>query len=101
MRNMLLCLAAAFSLLIVAPGVASAGTMEPIAQIVPPIPSIDGNAPLIFVAGGCGAGFHRGPRGGCRRNYYGRPVYRHPVRHYRRCVVRRTPYGPRRICRYY
>jgi hypothetical protein len=27
---------------------------------------------VVQVAGGCGAGFHRGPRGGCRRNgYYG------------------------------
>jgi len=30
----------------------------------------------IPVAGGCGAGFHRGPRGGCRRNgYYGGVYY--------------------------
>jgi hypothetical protein len=30
----------------------------------------------IPVAGGCGAGFHRGPNGGCRRNgYYGGRYY--------------------------
>jgi hypothetical protein len=30
----------------------------------------------IPVAGGCGAGFHRGPNGGCRRNgYYGGTYY--------------------------
>ena len=26
-------------------------------------------------AGGCGVGFHRGPYGGCRPNYYGGPGY--------------------------
>ena len=27
------------------------------------------NADIIHVAGGCGAGFHRGPYGGCLANY--------------------------------
>ncbi len=27
------------------------------------------NADIIEVAGGCGAGWHRGPYGGCLRNY--------------------------------
>ena len=27
------------------------------------------NSDVIEVAGGCGAGWHRGPYGGCRRNY--------------------------------
>jgi len=27
------------------------------------------NASIIPVAGGCGAGFHRGPYGGCLQNY--------------------------------
>ena len=27
------------------------------------------NADIIEVAGGCGPGWHRGPYGGCRRNY--------------------------------
>jgi hypothetical protein len=30
---------------------------------------------IVQVAGGCGAGWHRGPNGGCRRNYA------HPARH--------------------
>ena len=32
---------------------------------------------IILVAGGCGAGFHRGPNGGCRRNggYVAAPAY--------------------------
>jgi hypothetical protein len=100
MRNAILCAAAAFSLL-VAPGMATAGVTEPVARIVPPMTSVDGNAPLIFVAGGCGAGFHRGPRGVCRRNYYGHPVYRRHVRRHRECVRRWTHYGWRTVCRYY
>ncbi|WP_420966716.1 GCG_CRPN prefix-to-repeats domain-containing protein [Bradyrhizobium sp. B120] len=27
------------------------------------------NSDVIAVAGGCGGGWHRGPYGGCRRNY--------------------------------
>ncbi len=27
------------------------------------------NSDVIAVAGGCGAGWHRGPYGGCQRNY--------------------------------
>jgi hypothetical protein len=35
---------------------------------------------IIPVAGGCGAGFHRGPAGGCRRNgYYGGVYYGTPA----------------------
>lgn len=42
-------------------------------QAMPLAPLDQGQAGLtIQVAGGCGAGWHRGPRGGCRRNgYYG------------------------------
>jgi len=43
------------------------------------------------IAGGCGPGWHRGPYGGCRRNWG--PVGR-------RCWFRPTPYGPRRVCRW-
>ncbi|HUI22544.1 MAG TPA: hypothetical protein VLZ74_16070 [Methylocella sp.] len=43
------------------------------------------------VAGGCGPGWHRGPWGGCRRNWG--PVGR-------RCWFRPTPWGPRRVCRW-
>ncbi|MGH6848348.1 MAG: GCG_CRPN prefix-to-repeats domain-containing protein [Methylocella sp.] len=42
------------------------------------------------VAGGCGLGWHRGPYGGCRRNWGA----------WRRCFFRRTPWGPRRVCRW-
>ena len=31
-------------------------------------PAVSGD--LVLVAGGCGAGWHRGPYGGCRRNGY-------------------------------
>ena len=36
-----------------------------------PLPPLEGtpNASIIPVAGGCGAGFHRGPYGGCLQNY--------------------------------
>jgi hypothetical protein len=49
---------------------------------------------VVLVAGGCGAGFHRGPNGGCRRNGYGAAA---PVYHYhggRRCWWR----GGIRVC---
>jgi hypothetical protein len=41
----------------------SAGAM-PLAPLAPAA-----NADIIEIAGGCGAGWHRGPYGGCRRNY--------------------------------
>jgi len=100
MRNAIFCAAAAFALLVTL-GMTSAGATETVARIASPMTSVDGNLPLIFVAGGCGAGFHRGPRGGCRPNYYRGPVYGPPVHHYRRCVRRWTRYGWRRFCRYY
>ena len=46
------------------------------------------------IAGGCGYGWHRGPWGGCRRNW--RPLPGRGVR----CWFRRTPWGPRRVCRW-
>ncbi|MBP2149647.1 hypothetical protein V5F63_07045 [Xanthobacter autotrophicus DSM 597] len=45
------------------------------------------------VAGGCGIGWHRGPWGGCRPNYW-RP-YWGP----RYCWWRPGPWGPVRVCR--
>ena len=54
---------------------ASAGAM--------PFPPLADQTPSAYTltAGGCGAGFHRGPNGGCRPNgggaYYGHP-YAHP-----------------------
>ena len=93
MRRSILCLAAAFSIM-AAPGVASAGAMAPVAQSAVQVAPAGGN--LILVAGGCGAGFHRSPRGYCRPNRYV-----HPVHHVRRCVTRWTHHGWRRFCRYY
>ena len=48
---------------------------------------------LTRVAQGCGPGGHRGPGGFCRPNFGPRP-FMGP-----RCFVRRTPWGPRRVCR--
>jgi hypothetical protein len=40
------------------------------AQAVPRAPlGVPANGDVITVAGGCGAGRHRGPYGGCLRNY--------------------------------
>jgi hypothetical protein len=44
------------------------------------------------VAGGCGYGWHRGPWGGCRRNW--RPLPGRGVR----CWFHPSPWGPRRVC---
>ena len=43
--------------------VAGAANAMPLTPIAPE------NTDVIKVAGGCGAGFHRGPYGGCLRNY--------------------------------
>jgi len=43
---------------------ASGANAMPLAPVAP-APNTD----IIEVAGGCGAGWHRGPYGGCRRNY--------------------------------
>ena len=48
---------------------------------------------ITHVAQGCGPGFSRGPRGGCRPMMVPRRAFAP------RCVVRPTPVGPRRICR--
>ena len=42
-------------------GVADAMPLAPLAPAT--------NSDIIEVAGGCGPGWHRGPYGGCRRNY--------------------------------
>jgi len=52
------------------------------------------NPGLTLIAGGCGPGWHRGPYGGCRRNWGWGP------RPWRHCWWRHTPWGPRRICRW-
>lgn len=58
-----------------------------------PLAPLGSEQPLVVtpVAGGCGPGWHRGPWGGCRRNWG--PVGR-------RCWFRPTPWGPRRVCRW-
>jgi hypothetical protein len=55
-----------------------------------------GNADVTLIAGGCGPAFHRGPYGGCVRNYWGPRPYAYG---WHRCWVRETPWGPRRVCR--
>jgi hypothetical protein len=42
---------------------AGSATAMPLAPLAP------APADIIEVAGGCGPGWHRGPYGGCRRNY--------------------------------
>ncbi len=70
MRNILF--ASAFALVGLATAV-PAGAM--------PFPSLADQAPsaITLTAGGCGAGFHRGPNGGCRPN--GGGAYAHPYGH--------------------
>ncbi|SEC31172.1 hypothetical protein SAMN05444161_0895 [Rhizobiales bacterium GAS191] len=66
---------------------------------------------ITLVAGGCGYGYHPGPYGGCRPNGPGwggpRPGWVGPgpvvmpgygYGYGRRCWMRPTPYGPRRVC---
>ena len=64
-----------------------------------------GASGITLAAQGCGPGMHRGPYGGCRPNYgprgYGPPrAYGPPRRVGPGCIMQRTPYGVRRICRY-
>ncbi|WP_026606021.1 GCG_CRPN prefix-to-repeats domain-containing protein [Methylocapsa acidiphila] len=66
------------------------GSLQAEAAPVPALPVAPEQPSLIVpIAGGCGLGWHRGPWGGCRRNWG--PVYR-------RCWFRPTPWGPRRVC---
>lgn len=62
------------------------------AEAVPASPfKLEQPSLVTHVAGGCGLGWHRGPWGGCRRNWG--PVMR-------RCWFQPTPWGPRRVCRW-
>jgi hypothetical protein len=45
------------------------GMMAGTANAMPMPPAPATNRDVIEVAGGCGRGWHRGPYGGCRRNY--------------------------------
>jgi hypothetical protein len=69
----------------------AAASAAPIAGSGPVSASPD----VIYVAGGCGIGWHRGPYGGCRRNIAG-PVYAPRVYPGRRCRWVIGPYGGRR-----
>jgi hypothetical protein len=71
-------------------GLASAAGAAPLAPMG--AETIAGAVQVTDVAMGCGPGFVPGPRGVCR------PMGRH-FRPGPRCFVRRTPVGPRRICR--
>lgn len=51
------------------------------AQAMPFAPAGDAPSAITLAAGGCGAGFHRGPNGGCRVNGAAAPAYRHPYAH--------------------
>ena len=67
--------------------------------------AISSNPLVSHAAQGCGPGMFRGPAGYCRPMGgggmgYGRGMgYGGPGYGPRRCFVRPTPYGPRRICR--
>jgi len=51
-------------------------------QAMPIAPLSGIQSDVTLVAGGCGAGFHRGPNGGCRRNGgYAAPVHVYGGRH--------------------
>jgi hypothetical protein len=51
-----------------------------LAQAMPVAPDQAPASMVTQVAGGCGAGFHRGPYGGCRANgYYGGVYYGSPA----------------------
>jgi hypothetical protein len=82
MRGILI--ASAFALI----GLAAAAP----SQAMPFAPADQAPSAITLTAGGCGAGFHRGPNGGCRPN--GAPAYRHPYAYGRHCWWR----GGVRVC---
>ena len=45
------------------------GAITGVAEAMPLTPLTNANGDVIAVAGGCGAGWHRGPNGGCLRNF--------------------------------
>jgi hypothetical protein len=91
MRNLLVAAALAVSAMVAGPA-AQAFTVP--AQPAP----ADEN--VVRVAGGCGLGWHRGPWGGCRPNYYGyyRPYAYAAPGYAGGCWWRATPYGAQRVC---
>jgi len=61
---------------------------------MPFAPADQAPSAITLTAGGCGAGFHRGPNGGCRPNGGRPPAYRHPYAYGRHCWWR----GGVRVC---
>ena len=59
MENHMKTILAVFALTIAATG----------SSLALPVAPLTGNSDVIQVAGGCGPGYHRGPRGGCLRNF--------------------------------
>jgi hypothetical protein len=45
------------------------GLVANAAQAMPLAPVASANANIVRIAGGCGPGWHRGPYGGCLRNF--------------------------------
>jgi hypothetical protein len=78
--------------------IAAAVMAAPAAQAftLPAPPAAQDN--LVRVAGGCGLGWHRGPWGGCRPNYYYRPYAYLAPAYAPGCWWRATPYGAQRVC---
>ncbi len=67
MRDIMLASTVASGLLLAA--AAPAGAMT-----APPLAPAESGPTITLVSGGCGFGFHRGPFGGCRPNFY-HPYY--------------------------
>lgn len=79
------------------------------AEAMPIAPATVSGAPAVtLVADGCGPFGHRSHYGYCKSNGFGprpgfygpRPGFYGPRAFGRRCFVRETYYGPRRVCRY-
>ena len=58
-------------------GLATAASAAPLSPL--PLGPGAAGAPIEFVAGGCGPGFHPNPWGVCRPNWGPRPYWRRPV----------------------
>lgn len=102
MRNAILSITAALSILAALPTMANAEVIERIG----PAP-VQIGVPVVPVGYYCGRGFFLDRWGHCRPMRYAPPPRRRylppppPPHHFRRCVNRWTPYGWRRFCRVY
>lgn len=95
MRNVIISLTAAITMLAALPAMANAQVIE---RVNPG--SAEVGVSVVPVGYYCGRGFYLDRWGHCRRMRYAPPP---PPPHYvhRRCVTRWTPYGWRRFCRVY